>query len=388
MPERKKVMVIIGTRPEATKMGPLVQELMRHPQWFDTRLVVTGQHREQLHQALSYFNITPDVDLEIMRQQQSLAYIATSAISGLDKVMEKDRPDMVLVHGDTQTTFCAALTAFFHRVPVGHVEAGLRSFNKYSPWPEEINRRLVDVVADLYFAPTPVGRENLLREGFRENIHVTGQTAVDAAMATYRESYVFKQAELNGLMSHPGRIIAMTAHRRENYGEPMRQMFSAVRGVVDAHPDTLLIYPVHLSPAVREAAAKYLGGHDRIKLLDPVEFPDMVNLLARSYMVMSDSGGLQEESTVFGRPMILMRDTTERPEAVLAGAVHLAGTMDADIADVAHRLLIDGDFYRRMSGARNPFGDGRASARITKIIAHYFGFAQDLPDEFNPDEER
>lgn len=388
MPDRKKIMVIIGTRPEATKMGPLVQELMRHPQWFDTRLVVTGQHREQLHQALSYFDLTPDVDLEIMRQQQSLAYIATSAIAGLDRVMERDRPDMVLVHGDTQTTFCAGLTAFFHRIPVGHVEAGLRSFNKYSPWPEEINRRLVDVVADLYFAPTPVGRENLLREGYSENIHVTGQTAVDAAMATYRKSYVFKQAELNQLMGHPGRIIAMTAHRRENYGEPMRQMFSAVRRVVETHPDTLLIYPVHLSPAVRQAAAQYLGGHERIKLLDPVEFPDMVNLLARSYMVMSDSGGLQEESTVFGRPMILMRDTTERPEAVAAGAVHLAGTVEEDILEVADRLLRDREFYGRMASARNPFGDGKASARITQIVGHYFGFVKTLPAEFDPDEER
>ena len=388
MPDRKKIMVIIGTRPEATKMGPLVQELMRHLKWFDTRLVVTGQHREQLHQALSYFDLTPDVDLEIMRQQQSLAYIATSAIAGLDRVMERDRPDMVLVHGDTQTTFCAGLTAFFHRIPVGHVEAGLRSFNKYSPWPEEINRRLVDVVADLYFAPTPVGRENLLREGYSENIHVTGQTAVDAAMATYRKSYVFKQAELNQLMGHPGRIIAMTAHRRENYGEPMRQMFSAVRRVVETHPDTLLIYPVHLSPAVRQAAAQYLGGHERIKLLDPVEFPDMVNLLARSYMVMSDSGGLQEESTVFGRPMILMRDTTERPEAVAAGAVHLAGTVEEDILEVADRLLRDREYYGRMASARNPFGDGKASARITQIVGHYFGFVKTLPDEFDPDEER
>lgn len=388
MAGKKKIMVIIGTRPEATKMGPLVQELMLHPQWFDTRLVVTGQHREQLHQALSYFDLIPDVDLEIMREQQSLAYIATSAIAGLDKVMEADRPDMVLVHGDTQTTFCAGLTAFFHRIPVGHVEAGLRSFNKYSPWPEEINRRLVDVVADLYFAPTSVGRENLLSEGYRDNIFVTGQTAVDAAMATHRDDYSFKQAELNGLLEHPGRIIAMTAHRRENYGEPMRQMFTAVRRVVDAHPDTLVIYPVHLSPAVRQAAAQFLGGHERIKLLDPIEFPDMVNLLARSYMVMSDSGGLQEESTVFKRPMILMRDTTERPEAVEAGAVHLAGTAEADIFAVANRLLEDSDFYQCMASAKNPFGDGRASARIAQILAHYFGLADSLPDEFKFDEER
>lgn len=388
MSDKKKVMVIIGTRPEATKMGPLVKELQRHPHWFDTRLVVTGQHRQQLQQALAYFDLVPDVDLDIMKEQQSLAYVATAAIAGLDKVMEADRPDIVLAHGDTQTTFCAGLTAFFHRVPVGHVEAGLRSFNKYSPWPEEINRRLVDVVSDIYFAPTEVGRQNLLAEGYQENIYVTGQTAVDAALSTYRKDYTFMETRLNELLRHPGRIIAMTAHRRENYGEPMRQMFSAVRRVVDDNPDVLLIYPVHLSPIVRQAAAQGLQGHERIQLLEPIEFPDMVNLLARSYMVMSDSGGLQEESTVFSRPMVLMRDTTERPEAVDAGAVHLAGTAEADIYDVANRLLRDSEFYNRMASAKNPFGDGHASARIVQILAHYFGLTADLPDEFAFDEER
>ena len=388
MPDKKKVMVIIGTRPEATKMGPLVKELQRHPDWFDTRLVVTGQHRQQLQQALAYFDLVPDVDLDIMKEQQSLAYVATAAIAGLDKVMEADRPDIVLAHGDTQTTFCAGLTAFFHRVPVGHVEAGLRSFNKYSPWPEEINRRLVDVVSDIYFAPTEVGRQNLLAEGYQENIYVTGQTAVDAALSTYRKDYTFMETRLNELLRHPGRIIAMTAHRRENYGEPMRQMFSAVRRVVDDNPDVLLIYPVHLSPIVRQAAAEGLQGHERIQLLEPIEFPDMVNLLARSYMVMSDSGGLQEESTVFSRPMVLMRDTTERPEAVEAGAVYLAGTAEADIYRVASRLLSDSEFYNRMASAKNPFGDGHASARIVQILAHYFGFTETLPDEFRFDEER
>jgi UDP-N-acetylglucosamine 2-epimerase (non-hydrolysing) len=369
-------------------MGPLVKELQRHPDWFDTRLVVTGQHRQQLQQALAYFDLVPDVDLDIMKEQQSLAYVATAAIAGLDKVMEADRPDIVLAHGDTQTTFCAGLTAFFHRVPVGHVEAGLRSFNKYSPWPEEINRRLVDVVSDIYFAPTEVGRQNLLAEGYQENIYVTGQTAVDAALSTYRKDYTFMETRLNELLRHPGRIIAMTAHRRENYGEPMRQMFSAVRRVVDDNPDVLLIYPVHLSPIVRQAAAEGLQGHERIQLLEPIEFPDMVNLLARSYMVMSDSGGLQEESTVFSRPMVLMRDTTERPEAVEAGAVYLAGTAEADIYRVASRLLSDSEFYNRMASAKNPFGDGHASARIVQILAHYFGFTETLPDEFRFDEER
>jgi len=380
---RKKIMVVIGTRPEATKMGPVILKLKQHEDWFDTTLVVTGQHKEQLYQSLRPFGVIPDVDLEIMRDKQTLTYVTTAALTGLDEVIVKRKPDLLLVHGDTQTTFAAGLAAFFRKVAVGHVEAGLRSFNRYSPWPEEVNRRLVDVVSDILFAPTWLGRDNLMAEGYAPaQIYVTGQTAVDAALAMYRPNYSFGYPELNEIMGHQGRIIAMTAHRRENYGEPMHQMFTAVRRLVEDNPDTLLVYPVHLSPTVRSVAQDVLSGHERIRLLEPIDFPDMVNLMARSYMVMSDSGGLQEESTVFGRPMILMRDTTERPEAVDTGAVYLAGTETEPIYTVASRLLQDAAFYNKMATATNPFGDGRAAERIVGILAHYFGFAENLPEEF------
>ena len=381
--ERTKVMVVIGTRPEATKMGPVILKLKEQEQWFETKLVVTGQHKEQLYQSLRPFGITPDIDLEIMRDKQTLTYVTTAALTGLDEVIGHNRPDIVLVHGDTQTTFAAGLAAFLHKVPVGHVEAGLRSFNRHSPWPEEINRKLVDVVADLLFAPTKLGRANLVAEGYDpRQIYVTGQTAMDAAQAVYRPDYSFLNPALNSITQHPGRVIAMTAHRRENYGAPMRQMFTAVRRLVEANPDTLLVYPVHLSPTVRYAAQEILSNHERIVLLEPIDFPDMVNLMARSYMVMSDSGGLQEESTVFGRPMVLMRDTTERPEAVETGAVYLAGTGTEPIFDVASRLLHDPIFYKKMATAKNPFGDGRASERIVAILANYFGYTDNVPTEF------
>lgn len=380
---KKKIMVIFGTRPEATKMCPVVKELYRRTEWFETKVVVTGQHREQLNQALSHFGIQPDVNLSLMKENQTLAYITSAAITGLDQIITEDKPDMILVHGDTQTAMCGGLAAFYHKIPVGHVEAGLRSHNKYSPWPEETNRRIVDVVSDLLFAPTSVGKDNLIREGYsREYIYITGQTAVDAAILTHQTDYKFHEASLNELVQHKGRIITLTAHRRENYGLPMKQMFSAIRRIVDEHPDVAVIYPVHLSPTVRDSAFTMLSGHDRIHLLDPIEYPDMINLISRSYLVLSDSGGLQEETPVFNKPLVLMRDTTERPEAVTANAVYLAGTEEESIYDITSKLLTDSNLYQAMANAKNPFGDGQASKRIVEIIAQHFGFISNLPAEF------
>ncbi|MFE5318011.1 non-hydrolyzing UDP-N-acetylglucosamine 2-epimerase [Paenibacillus sp. NPDC056579] len=381
--KKKKIMTIFGTRPEATKMAPVVQELQKVPDWFETIVVVTGQHREQLDQVLTHFAIKPDIDLNLMQPNQTLAKFTSSAISGLDKVLAETKPDFILVHGDTQTALCGGLTAFFHQVPVGHVEAGLRSHNKYSPWPEEINRRLVDIAADLLFVPTSVGRDHLLREGYaREQLFVTGQTAVDAAVQTHVSAYTFHNQRLNHLIRHQGKIITVTAHRRENYGEPMKQMFRAIRRIADEHPDVIVIYPVHLSPVVQETASSILSSHDRIYLLEPLDYPDMINLLSRSYLILSDSGGLQEETTVFHKPLVLMRDTTERPEALNAGAVRLAGTDESAIYEITANLLSNDAQYTAMTTANNPFGDGRASQRIVSILAHYYGFLSELPEEY------
>ncbi|WP_182914141.1 non-hydrolyzing UDP-N-acetylglucosamine 2-epimerase [Paenibacillus sp. 1011MAR3C5] len=376
-------MLIFGTRPEATKMCPVIQELKRHAEWFDTKVILTGQHREQLHQALAHFDIKPDADLNLMKENQSLAYITSAAIAGLDELIAQERPDLILIHGDTQTAVCGGMAAFFHKIPVGHIEAGLRSHNKYSPWPEEINRKIVDVVSDLMFAPTSLSKDNLLRDGYEEHhIYVTGQTAVDAALLTYDAQYDFHEDGLKPILNQQGRIITVTAHRKENVGVPMQNMFRAIRRIADEHPDVAVVYPVHLSPTVRETAYSMLSDHDRIHLLDPIDYPDMINLLARSYLILSDSGGLQEEAPVFNKPLILMRDTTERPEAVAANAVYLTGTEESAIHAVATRLLTDQALYAAMSNAINPFGDGLASQRIVHIIARHFGFVSELPAQF------
>lgn len=381
--QSKKIMVIFGTRPEATKMCTVVNALKKYPERFDVKVVVTGQHKEQLYQVLQNFNLKPDIDLGIMKENQSLSYVTTSAISGLDSVIQEDKPDFILVHGDTTTSFCGALVGFYHKIPVGHIEAGLRSYEKYSPWPEEVNRRLVDVVADILFAPTALSCENLIKEGYKkEQIYITGQTAIDAAMVTYKEEYLFNEQELNKIDFKNSRVITMTAHRRENYGEPMRQMFTAIRRLADDNPDVLIVYPVHLSPTVREMAYSILSGHKRILLLEPIDFVDMLNLQARSHFIMSDSGGLQEECVVFHKPLVLMRDTTERPEAIEAGAVYLAGTDESVIYDVSMKLLTDYNYYNQMATARNPFGDGKASERIAHILSQHFGFVAELPEEF------
>lgn len=382
--DRKKIMLIFGTRPEATKICPVVQELKKYPDWFETKVIVTGQHKEQLQQTLCHFDIQPDVDLTLMKENQTLAYLTSAAITGLDKIICEERPDLILVHGDTQTAVSGGMAAFFHKIPVGHIEAGLRSQNKYSPWPEEINRRIVDVVSDFLFAPTSISKENLIREGYNEaNIYVTGQTAVDAAILTKKSNYNFKDETLNRLIEHKGRIITVTAHRKENYGSPMISMFRAIRRVADENPDISVIYPVHLSPVVREIANKILTGHDRIHLIDPIDYPDMINLMARSYLILSDSGGLQEEAPVLKKPLVLMRETTERPEAVTANAVCLSGTDEEMIHTITTKLLTDLNYYESMSRAENPFGDGRASKRIVQIIAYYFGLIPNLSIEFN-----
>lgn len=382
---KRKVMAVFGTRPEAVKMAPLVKELQKHPEWFDTKVVVTAQHREMLDQVLEHFQIVPDHDLNIMQQRQTLAGIVVRALEGLDQVMEQEKPDVVLVHGDTHTTFVASLAAFYHQTAVGHVEAGLRTYEKYSPWPEEMNRRLTDVLSDLYFAPTSVNVENLRREGVpEEQIYLTGQTGVDALQAIVSPNYRFVEPALNHVDFARHRVIAVTAHRRENWGEPHRNMFQAMLGLLEALPDTYLVYPVHKSPAVREQVDALLRGHPRVLLTDPVEYPDMVNLMARSALVMTDSGGIQEETPSLGVPLVLMRDTTERPEGVQAGVVVMAGKEREPIFQAAYRLLTDVEAYQAMARRGNPYGDGRASERIVAALAYHFGLLADRPEAFQP----
>lgn len=365
-------------------MAPVLRELERHAGWFDYRVVVTGQHQEQLYQVLNHFGISPHHDLAIMRERQSLAYITSAALEGLDRVIGAERPDAILVHGDTTTTLAGALIAHYHKIPCGHVEAGLRSYNMYSPWPEELNRRLTDPVCQWLFAPTPRSRDNLLREGMDPGrITVTGQTAVDALLLTVSDrSHRFHLDVLNHLDYGSHRLITVTAHRRENQGEPMRRMFTALRRIADAFPDTLMVYPVHLSPAVRKAAWPLLGDHPRILLVEPLSYPDMAHLMARSYLILTDSGGLQEEAPSLGVPLLLMRDTTERPEGVEAGAIKMVGTDEETIFGTAARLLSDPTAHSEMRGVPNPFGDGQAARRIVQVLAHHFGFAATLPDQF------
>jgi UDP-N-acetylglucosamine 2-epimerase (non-hydrolysing) len=381
---KKKIMIIFGTRPEATKMGTVIQELKKYSHWFEIVVITTGQHREQLLKALNAFNLQPDINLDIMKVQQTPSYVTSVVIKGLDEIFAKEKPDLVLVHGDTQTTVSAALAATYSKIPVAHVEAGLRSFNKTSPWPEEINRCVIDVISNVFLAPTPVNRENLLREGINsDRIYVTGQTQIDSAMAMYESEYYFQEPRLNSI-DYSKRIVLVTAHRRENYGEPMKQMFRAMRRIVNDHPDITLIYPVHLSPIVQETAKSILSNHERIILLDPIDYRDMINLISRVYLVMSDSGGLQEECPVFHKPLVLMRDTTERPEGVESGVTILCGTTEESIYEETYRLLTDEDEYTRRANAKNPFGDGKASERIVYALAHYFDFVQEPPIEFLP----
>ena len=376
-----RVMTIFGTRPEAIKMAPLVLELQSR-QGIQPICCVTAQHREMLDAVLEIFRLKPDYDLNIMEPRQTLSTITTKCLLGMEGVLEQAGPDLVLVHGDTSTTFAGALAAFYHQIPVGHVEAGLRTWDKYSPFPEEMNRKLVGDIADLHFCPTPANRENLAREGITDGVFVTGNTVIDALKTTVRTDYSFSTQALNGLDYTGKRIILVTCHRRENYGQPMTNIMTALRRLADAFPDVELVYPVHLSPVVREAAGKYLSGHPRIHLIDPLSADEMHNLMARAYLVMTDSGGLQEEAPALGRPVLVLRRETERPEAVRAGTVRLAGTEEEEIFSLASELLHDERAYHAMAHAVNPYGDGQACRRIADAIEWKFGLRAERPGEF------
>lgn len=367
-----RIMSVFGTRPEAIKMAPLVQELAGREE-LESICCVTAQHREMLDSVLEVFSLKPDWDLNIMTPRQTLSTITSKCLLGMDDAIETLKPDMILVHGDTSTTFAGALSAFYHKVPVGHVEAGLRTYDKYSPFPEEMNRKLVTSIADLYFCPTANNRENLLKEGVSEGIFVTGNTVIDALKTTVRKDYHFTTDELNQLPYDTKKVVLVTCHRRENYGKPMENIMKALRRVAEDHQDVELVYPVHLSPVVQEAAKGHLGGHPRIHLIAPLAADEMHNLMARSYMVMTDSGGLQEEAPALGKPVLVLRKETERPEAVAAGTVRLAGVEEQVIYDMAHELICDPNAYEAMAHAVNPYGDGHACRRIADAILWHFG---------------
>ena len=363
-----KVMTILGTRPEAIKMAPLVKELEKHEE-IESIVCVTAQHRQMLDQVLDIFEIKPDYDLNIMKDRQTLISITTRGLEGLDEVMKEAKPDIVLVHGDTSTTFVGSLAAFYNQITVGHVEAGLRTYDKYSPFPEEVNRRLTGVIADMHFAPTEKNRANLLKENVDDStIYITGNTVIDALHTTVRADYEFKDAGLRGMNWDSKRVIVMTAHRRENLGKPLENICNAVKRLIEDFEDIEVVYPVHLNPAVREVANKILGGMDRVKLIEPVNADELHNAISRSFMVMTDSGGLQEEAPSLGKPVLVLRNETERPEAVEAGTVKIAGVDEDVIYDMAKTLLTDNDEYNKMAKAVNPYGDGHASERIVKAI--------------------
>ncbi len=373
MTNKIKVMTIFGTRPEAIKMAPLVKELEKNSDKIESIVCVTAQHREMLDQVLKIFDITPDYDLNIMHERQTLVNIVTRALEGLDDIMKQVKPDIVLVHGDTSTTFVGSLAAYYNQIMLGHVEAGLRTFDKYFPFPEEINRRITGVIADMHFAPTKRNQENLLRENTPpENIYITGNTVIDALNTTVRDDYVFSDDGLKCLDWDNKKVIVMTAHRRENLGEPLKNICRAVRRIVDDNPDVQVVYPVHLNPAVREVAFDILGGHERIKLIDPVNADELHNAIKRGYLVLTDSGGLQEEAPSLGKPVLVLRNETERPEAVDAGTVKIAGVDEVTIYNMTKELIVNSDEYNKMAHAVNPYGDGHASERIVKAIIERF----------------
>lgn len=380
--DKLKVMSVFGTRPEAIKMAPLVKQLEKTPE-IESIVCVTAQHREMLDQVLEIFDLHPKYDLNIMQSRQTLAGITTRALTGLEEVMAQEKPDIVLVHGDTSTTFAGALAAYYNQVKVGHVEAGLRTYDKYQPFPEEMNRRLTGALTDLHFAPTPLAKTHLLKENIPENgIFVTGNTVIDALAHTIEEDYTFTVAELNTIDFSDKRVIAMTAHRRENLGEPLENICRAVKRLVEDYPDVEVVYAVHKNPAVAEPVHAILGGHERIHLTDPLDLKDMHNLMSRSYLVLTDSGGLQEEVPSMGKPVLVLRNVTERPEGVEAGTLKLAGTEEETIYAMAQELLENPAAYEAMAQAKNPFGDGQASRRIVESILYAFGRKQERPEEF------
>ncbi|WP_396954678.1 non-hydrolyzing UDP-N-acetylglucosamine 2-epimerase [Neobacillus sp. YIM B06451] len=371
-------MTVFGTRPEAIKMAPLVKELEKTAE-IESIVTVTAQHRQMLDQVLDIFQITPDHDLNIMKERQTLAGVTVRALEGLDSVLKETEPDMVLVHGDTSTTFVASLAAFYNQIPIGHVEAGLRTWDKYSPYPEEMNRQLTGVMADLHFSPTSQSRENLTEENKKTDaIFVTGNTAIDALKTTVKETYTHPVLEKLGT----DRLVLMTAHRRENLGDPMENMFRAISRLVAEHSDIQVVYPVHMNPIVRETANRILGDNPRIHLIEPLDVIDFHNFAARAYLILTDSGGVQEEAPSLGVPVLVLRDTTERPEGVKAGTLKLAGTDELTIYRMANELLSDEAAHEQMAKASNPYGDGQASARIVESILYYFGLRNQKPEDF------
>ena len=360
----KKVMLVFGTRPEAIKMCPLVNELKKREE-LQTIVCVTGQHRQMLDQVLAAFHVVPDYDLSIMKDKQTLFDVTVNILERIKAVLETEKPDVVLVHGDTSTTFVTALACFYIQIPVGHVEAGLRTYDIYSPYPEEFNRQAVSIIAKYNFAPTELSKTNLVHEGKDENsIYITGNTAIDALKTTVREDYTHPELE----WASDSRLILITAHRRENQGQPMHNMFRAIRRVMEEHPDVKAIYPIHMNPVVRLAAAEELGDFDRIRIIEPLEVLDFHNFLARSYLILTDSGGIQEEAPSLGKPVLVMRDTTERPEGINAGTLKLVGTSEEVIYNEFTRLLNDQKAYDVMSRASNPYGDGHACERIVDVL--------------------
>lgn len=380
---RVKVMTVFGTRPEAIKMAPVVLELAKHAEYIEPVVAVTAQHREMLDQVLNLFEIQPDHDLDIMSQGQTLFDITCRAMQGLNTVIAEEKPDIVLVHGDTTTTFAGALAAFYHQTTVGHVEAGLRTGNKLSPFPEEMNRTLTGSLTDLHFAPTFTAMKNLLAEGKgNEAIFVTGNTVIDALLATVDADYKFTDELLAKVDFNNKRVILVTTHRRENLGEPMRHVYQALRDIVAAYEDVEVVFPVHKNPLVRQVVDSELGGLERVHLIDPLDYQPFANLLARSYLVLTDSGGIQEEAPALGKPVLVLRDTTERPEAIEAGTVKLIGTDKQRVFSETSLLLSNDKEYNRMATACNPYGDGQASRRIVEAILWKYGFSTVKPENF------
>ena len=381
--KKLRLMTVFGTRPEAIKMCPLVLEMHKYPEYIEPIVAVTAQHREMLDQVLELFHIKPDYDLNIMASGQTLYDITTRALNGLKEVIEDAKPDMVLVHGDTTTTFAGALAAFYAQVPVGHVEAGLRTGNKYSPYPEEMNRKLTGSITDMHFAPTSTSKENLLKENVNpEAIMVTGNTVIDALQTTVKANYEFADAEFNKIFARGNRLILMTTHRRENLGEPMRNVYKALRKVLETHADVEAIFPVHKNPKVREIVQEELGGLERVHLIEPMDYEPFANLMGKVDIVLTDSGGIQEEAPALGKPVLVLRDTTERPEAVDAGTVKLVGTGYEDVLRETNLLLDDPAHYQKMAEAANPYGDGKACERIIRAILQKKGYNIKILSEF------
>jgi UDP-N-acetylglucosamine 2-epimerase (non-hydrolysing) len=387
-----KVVVVFGTRPEAIKMAPVVRSLRKRPNDFQTTVVVTAQHRKMLDQVMELFHIKSDHDLDIMVQDQTLEYVVTQVMTKLQPILQKEKPELVLVHGDTVTTFAAALAAFYQRIPVGHVEAGLRSFDMANPFPEESNRRLADAICTLHFAPTHTAKQNLLKENVpQDRIFVTGNTVTDALFIAIKERHEWTEPALQAMFSHdkptiasqPGsELILVTAHRRENHGNPLKNVFHALKRIVDARPGAFVIYPVHLNPNVQKTANEILGNHPRIHLVPPVDYLDLVNLLQRAHLVVTDSGGIQEEAPALGKPVLVLRKVTERPEAVAAGTAKIIGVEEQQVYEAIHKLLVDQRAYSRMANAVNPYGDGKATLRILDAIRYHFGMWEERPAEF------